>query len=125
MSLLVLAISLVFGVVVFIKLIGPDAWLIKGLRGDQFGAVVALCSILLCGMLIFFLLHLSLSLLEELPIRASAAAEVDSAAEYTQSLPSWDIIVCLLSFCLPILTGYLLSLIYRGVYGAVRRLALR
>ena len=125
MSFLILAISLVFGAAVFVILIGPDAWLIRGLRGDKFGAVVALFSILLCGMLIFFLLHFSLSLLEELPTRASAAADIDSAVEYTQNLSGWDIVTGLLSFCLPILTGYLLSLIYRGVYGAVRRFALR
>lgn len=125
MSFLILGISLIFGVAVFVKLIGSDAWLIRGLRGDKIGAVFVLCSILLCGALIFFLLHFSLSLLEELPARASATAEADSAAEYTARLSGWDIVVCLFSFCLPILTGYLLSLIYRAVYGAVRRLALQ
>ena len=121
---MILALSLAFGAIVFIKLIGPDAWLIRGLRGDKLGAVVALCSILLCGALIFFLLRFSLSLLQELPMGASAASERNSTPEYTQNLPIWDVIVFLLTFCVPIATGYLLSVIYRGVYRAVRRFAL-
>ena len=125
MSFMILALSLVFGAAVFVKLIGPDAWLIRGLRGDKLGAVIALCSILLCGALIFFMLQFSLSLIEELPMEASAASTMDLTPEYTQNLHMWDVIVCLLSFCVPIATGYLLSLIYRGVYRAVRRLALR
>jgi len=62
MSFVILGLSLVFGMIVFVKLIGPDAWLIRGLRGDKLGAVVALCSILLCGTLIFLLLRFSLSI---------------------------------------------------------------
>lgn len=125
MSFVILTLSLAFGAMVFVKLIGPDAWLIRGLRGDKLGAVIALCSILLCGMLIFLLLRFSLTLVEELPIRVSAAAAGDSPPQYAPGLPAWDVLVCLLSFCLPIITGYLLSLLYRGVYEAARRLALR
>jgi len=125
MSFVILALSLAFGAIVFVKLIGPDAWLIKGLRRDKLGAVVAFCSILLCGMLIFLLLRFSLSLVQELPIGVSAAAADDSSPEYAQRLQAWDGLVCLMSFCLPIITGYLLGLVYRGVYGAVTRLALR
>ena len=124
---MILALSLAIGAIVFVKLIGPDAWLIRGIRGDKLGAVVALCSILLCGALVFFLLRFSVSLLEDMPMGASASAASGKnlMPENTQNLNMWDVIVCLLSFCVPIATGYLLSLIYRGVYRAVRRLALR
>jgi len=125
MSFIILGLSLAFGMIVFVKLIGPDAWLIRGLRGDKLGAVVALCSILLCGTLIFLLLQFSLSMVQELPTAVSAAAARDSSPEYAQHLQAWDVLVCLASFCIPILTGYLLSLLYRGVYRAVTRLALR
>jgi hypothetical protein len=122
---MIFALSLAFGAVIFVRLIGPDAWLIRGLRGDKLGAIIALCSILLCGALIFFLLQFSLSFIGELPMGASAAPKEDFVSEYTQHLNIWDVIVCLLSFCVPIATGYLLSLIYRGIYRAVRRLAIR
>ena len=125
MSFVILALSLAFGAIVFVKLIGSDAWLIRGLRGDKLGAVVALCSILLCGMLIFLLLRFSLSLVQELPIGVSEAVAGDSSPQYAQRLHAWDGLVCLVSFCLPIITGYLLSLLYRGIYEAVRRLSLR
>ncbi|MBN2136546.1 MAG: hypothetical protein JW720_01945 [Sedimentisphaerales bacterium] len=125
MSLLIFALSLAFGVVVFVRLIGPDAWLIKGLRSDKIGAVVAFCSILVCGVAIFLLLQLSLSVLPTLVKEASAATDNDSAVEYRQGIQVWDVFACILSFCVPILTGYLLSVLYRGIYGAVRKLALR
>lgn len=119
---MILSISLAFGAIVFIRLIGPDAWLIRGLRGDKLGAVVALCSILMCGAAIFFLLRFSL---EQLPIGASAASGSDPSPEYGADLHIWDIISDLLAFCIPIATGCLLSIIYRGVYCAVQRFALR
>ncbi|MHC4742679.1 MAG: hypothetical protein ACYS8Z_12245 [Planctomycetota bacterium] len=122
---MILAISLAFGSIVFVRLIGSDSWLIRGLRCDKLGAIIALCSILLCGALIFFLLRFSLSHLQELPLGASAASEGDLAADYTQNLRIWDVILGLLTFCTPIVTAYLLSLIYRGICEAVRRLALR
>ena len=125
MSFMILAISLMFGAIVFVRLIGPDAWLIRGLRGDKLGAVIALCSILLCGALIFSFLRFSLSHLQELPIGASAAQNDDLPGSYTQPLRIWDVVFGLLTFCTPIATAYLLSLIYRGIYGAARRLALR
>ena len=125
MSLIILGLSLAFGMIVFVKLIGPDAWLIRGLRGDKLGAVVALCSIVLCGALILLLLRFSLSMVLELPIAVSAAAARDSSPEYAQRLQVWDIFVYLASFCLPILTGYVLSLLYRAVYRTVTRIALR
>lgn len=125
MSLMILAISLMFGAIVFVKLIGPDAWLIRGIRGDKLGAVIALCSILLCGAAIFFLLRFSLSHLQALPIGASAAQNDDLPVNYTQPLRIWDVVFGLLTFCTPIATAYLLSLIYRGIYEAARRLALR
>jgi len=111
--------------IVFVMLIGPEAWLIRGLRGDKLGAVVALCSIVLCGALILLLLRFSLSMVLELPIAVSAAAARDSSPEYAQRLQVWDIFVYLASFCLPILTGYVLSLLYRAVYRTVTRIALR
>jgi len=124
-SFVILGLSLAFGVIVFVKMIGPDAWLIRGLRGDKLGAVVALCSILLCGALILLLLQFSLSVVKELPIAVSAAAPRNSSPEYAQRPQAWDVLICLASFCIPIATGYLLSLLYRGVYRAVTRLALR
>ena len=125
MSIVILAISLVFGGIVFVKLIGSDAWLIKGLRGDKLGAVMALCSILLCGMLIFLLLRLSLSVIEDLSTGVSTAGAGDSSGQYGQRLQIWGVLVYLVSFCLPIITAYLLSVLYRVVYGAVRLLAVR
>lgn len=125
MSFVILGLSLAFGMVVFVKLIGPDAWLIRGLRGDKLGAVVALCSILLCGALILLLLRLSLSAIQELPTAVSAAATGDSPLQYAKRLQVWDVFANLASFCLPILTGYLLSLLYRGVYRTITRIALR
>jgi hypothetical protein len=122
---MIFALSLAFGAVIFVRLIGPDAWLIRGLRGDKLGAIIALCSILLCGALIFFLLQFSLSFIGELPIGASAASNGDFVPEYSRRLNMWNVIVGLLSFCVPLATGCLLSLIYRGVYRAVRRLAIR
>lgn len=125
MSLLFFVLSLVFGAVIFVKLIGPDSWLIKGLRGDKIGAVVAFCTIILCGAVIFFSLRFSLSLLPDLLTGALAGTDNRVNVEYAQKANVWDGIVCFLSFCVPILTGYLLSLLYRGVYGVAKRFALR
>jgi hypothetical protein len=125
MSLLLLVFSLVFGAIIFVKLIGPDSWLIKGLRGDKIGAVVAFCTIILCGAVIFFSLRFSLSLLPDLLTGAWAGPDNRVNVEYAQKANVLDGIVCFLSFCVPILTGYLLSLLYRGVYGVVKRFALR
>jgi len=125
MSFMILALSLAFGAMVFVRLIGSDTWLIKGLRGDKLGAIVALCSILLCGAVIFFLLRFSLSLLQELPAGASAASDTELTPEYAQHFHIWDVVLGLLTFCTPIATAYLLSLIYKGIYQAVRRLAIR
>ena len=119
------ALSLTLGAVIFARLIGPDAWLIKGLRGDKPGAVVAFCSTVLCGALIFLLLRSSVSLLPHLIRRAYGVTEADLAAEYPQQLQIWDAIVCLVAFCVPIVTGYMLSVLYRGISGLVKRLKLR
>jgi hypothetical protein len=125
MSLLLFVLSLVLGAIIFVKLIGPDSWLIKGLRGDKIGAVVAFCTIILCGAVIFFSLRFSLSLLPDLLTGALAGPDNRVNVEYAQKANVLDGIVCFLSFCVPILTGYLLSLLYRGVYLVVKRLAWR
>lgn len=125
MSLLLFVFSLIFGAIIFVKLIGLDSWLIKGLRGDKIGAVVAFCTIILCGAVIFFSLRFSLSLLPNLLTGALAGPDSRVNVEYVQKADVWDGIVCFLSFCVPILTGYLLSLLYRGVYQVVKRFALR
>ena len=125
MSLLLFVFSLVLGAIIFVKLIGPDSWLIRGLRGDKIGAVVAFCTIILCGAVIFFSLRFSLSLLPNLLSGALAGPDNSVKVEYAQKANVWDGIVCVLSFCVPILTGYLLSLLYRGVYQVVKRFALR
>jgi hypothetical protein len=125
MSLLLFVFSLVFGVIIFVKLIGPDSWLIRGLRGDKIGAVVAFCTIILCGGVIFFSLRFSLSLLPNLLTGALAGPDNRVNVEYAQKANVWDGIECFLSFCVPILTCYLLSLLYRGVYRVVKRFALR
>lgn len=127
MSLLLFALSMIFGALLFVKLIGPDAWLIRGLRGDKIGAVLAFCTIIPCGILIFLLLRFSLSLLPGLITGTSpaAAADTNSTTEYAEKVQVCHIAVCLMSFCVPIVTGYLLSLLYRAVYGIVRRLAFR
>lgn len=125
MSLLFFVLSLVFGAIIFVKFIGPDSWLIRGLRGDKIGAVIAFCTIILCGTVIFFSLRFSLSLLPDLLTGALAGPDNRVNVEYAQKANVWDGIVCFLSFCVPILTGYLLSLLYRGVYGVAKRFALR
>lgn len=125
MSLLLLVFSLVFGAIIFVKLIGPDSWLIKGLRDDKIGAVVAFCTIILCGAVIFFSLRFSLSLLPDLLTDALSGPDNRLKAEYAQKANMWDGIVWLVSFGIPILTCYLLSLLYRGVYRVVKRFALR
>ena len=128
MSVIVLVlfmISLGFGAMVFVRLIGPDAWLIKGLRGDRPGAIVAFCTIVLCGVVIFLGLRFSLSLLPDLLSSRRAGVEPDSAAEYAYGAQVVNGIVWLLSLCVPILTGYLLGVLYRSVYRICRRLALR
>jgi hypothetical protein len=125
MSLLFFVLSLVFGAIIFVKFIGPDSWLIRGLRGDKIGAVIAFCTIILCGAVIFFSLRFSLSLLPDLLTGALAGPDNRVNVEYAQKANVWDGIVCFLSFCVPILTGYLLSLLYRGVYGVAKRFALR
>jgi len=125
MSLLLFVFSLLFGAVIFVKLIGSDSWLIKGLRGDKIGAVVAFCTIILCGAVIFFSLRFSLSFLPNLLTDALAGPDNRVKVEYAQTANMWDAIVWFLSLCVPILTGYLLSLLYRGVYRVVKRFALR
>jgi amino acid transporter len=125
MSALLFVFSLVLGAIIFVKLIGPDSWLIEGLRGDKIGAVVAFCTIILCGAVIFFSLRFSLSLLPNLLTGALAEPDNRVNVEYAQKANVWHGVVYFLSFCVPILTGYLLSLLYRGVYRVVKRFALR
>src|SRR4030042_3386198 len=99
MSLLLFVLSLVFGTVIFVKLIGPDSWLINGLRGDKIGAVVAFCTIILCGAVIFFYLRFSLSLIPDLLTGALAGPDNRVEVEYAQKANVWDGIVCFLFFC--------------------------
>ena len=125
MSLLISALSLALGAIVFIKLIGPDAWLIRGLKSDSLGAVVVFCSILACGILMFLLLRFSVYLLPNPAQGDSAVNAEDLTTGYAQGAQVWDAFVCLMSFCIPILTGYLLSVVYRGAYRVVKRFAPR
>jgi len=85
--------------------------------------VLAFCSIALSGVVIFLLLRFSISLLAGMLNGAAHGSETDLRVDYPRQIDVLNGLVCLMSFCLPILTGYLLSLLYKGIYKVIRHFA--
>jgi len=117
-----LVLSVILGAFVFVRLIGPDAWLIKGLRGDQPAAVVAFCSLVVCGGLIFCGLRFSLSSASALFEGVVWGTTAESPVERGRSMEIWNAMAWFLSLCVPVLTALVLSTAYRWVDRVLRRI---
>lgn len=125
MFLFLFLLSVTVGVVLFVGLLGHDAWLIKGLKEDRVGAIIATCFVVVCAILLVILLRFLLHLIPDLFATASTGANRHLPAESTKVVPVWDIILWFLFFCTPILSGFLLYVLYRTMHSVIKKFALR
>lgn len=110
------SLSVAVGAVLFIRLLGPDAWLVKGLREDKVSAVVVTCFVVVCAVLLIISLVFLLRIIPSLWAPAIAAADNDMQTEHLHESLVWNVVHWFLSLCIPILSGYLLYLLYSMVY---------
>ena len=106
--------SVAAGAVLFIRLLGPDDWLVKGLREDRGSAVVVTCCVVLCAVLLIILLFLFLRVIPSL--WTPAVAGTDMPTEHSHEFRVWNIVHWFLCLCIPIISGYLLYLLYSAGY---------
>jgi len=129
MAILLLALfplSVAIGMAIFIRRLGPDAWLIRGLKDDSMAAVVVMCLLIVGAISLVFALRCSLSFI---PTSSAAAvgttefgpSQAIAAAENSQAGSVLPIVRWLLLLCIPIVSGYLLSVLYRPVDWMARR----
>ena len=124
MLLFLLLLSIAVGVILFVKLLGPDAWLIKGLMEDKIGAIVGICLVVVSAILLSILLRFFLLNIPVLLAASSVGPDKDSIREYAQQTYAWDIVVRLLILCIPIVTAYLLYQLYRATNWVIRKFVL-
>ncbi len=115
MSSVLFLISVTCGAILFFKLTGPDTWLVKGLREDRIGAVIATCFLGICAILLLALLYVLLPLIPASLAAAFTGPEKDLSQEDTDESFLGDITRWILLLGVPILAGYLLHWIYRLV----------
>jgi len=125
MAILLLALfplSVAIGMAIFIRRLGPDAWLIRGLKDDSMAAVVVMCLLIVGAISLVFALRCSLSFIPT----SSAAAVGTTEFGPSQAIAAAEgsvlpIVRWLLLLCIPIVSGYLLSVLYRPVDWMARR----
>jgi len=113
--------SVACGVLLFVRLTGSDAWLTKGLRDDKFGAIVVMCTLIVCAILLFILLRASLSPIMVSLAAASKTPDNDFPRENVQEAFAGGIVYWLLLLCIPIISGYLLYWLYRTVHWVIKK----
>ena len=119
--LILFLLSTAGGVLLFVRLTGSDAWLTKGLREDKFSAVVVMCTLIVCAILLFILFRASLSPIMVSLAAASRTPDSDLPAENVQDTFTGGIIYWLLLLCVPILSAYLLHWLYRSVHWVIKK----
>lgn len=115
--------SLVCGAFLFAKLTSSDVWLTKGLREDRIGAVIVACVLGACAIVLLTSLYVLLPLIPASLSTALAVPNKDSAGGDTQETLVMDIIGWLLLLCIPIISAYLLFLLYRTVHWVIKKSA--
>ncbi len=128
------SVSVAAGAVLFVRLLGPDDWLVKGLREDKGSAVVVTCCVVVCAVLLMISLIFFLRVIPSLlayvlylpfwqPLLAAAIAGSDSEVPTGHARESlvWNVVHWFLSLCIPIVSGYLLHLLYSAGYRVFRR----
>jgi hypothetical protein len=113
--------SVVCGAFLFARLISFDAWLTKGLREDKIGAVIVVCFLGVCAFVLLTLLYVFLPLIPASLTAAFAVPDKDLTGENTQGTLVEDIIRWFLLLCIPILSAYLLYLLYRTVHWVIKK----
>lgn len=106
-------VSVVAGLIVFVSRLGPDDWLLKGLRDDKIAPVVVMCLLVILGILLFFSLIFLLRVISGTIAIAFARAVLGMPVEEGQRIPTWDVVNGLLLLGAPVVSGYLLYLLYQ------------
>ncbi len=117
--------SLILGGIVFVAMLGRDAWLIKGLRRDDVTAILVACILLVVGLALFAGLR---TLLTRIPhaLAAALAPVPQWSPEPLQTAtetPFADAAGWFLSLCAPVLASFLLYGIYSTGCWVVRCLS--
>ena len=117
-----LVLSLVLGGIVFVVLLGRDAWLIKGLRRDDATAIVVACVLLVVGLALFAVLR---AVLTKIPhtlagVLAPVSQWSPDAVHTSATTPFAEAAGWFLGLCAPVLASFLLYGIYRAGCWVVR-----
>jgi len=113
--------SITCGALLFVKLTSSDAWLAKGIKEDRIGAVVVACFLGVCAIALLILLYVLLPLIPASLAAAFAGPDKTFPGEDTHEAVVGDIISWLLLLCIPILSAYLLYLLYRTVHWIIKK----
>jgi hypothetical protein len=113
--------SVICGAFLFTSLASSDAWLAKGLREDKIGAVIVACFLGVCAIALLTLLYVFLPLIPASLTAALAGPDKNLPGEGAQETIVVDIIRWFLLLCIPILSAYLLYLLYRAVHWVIKK----
>jgi uncharacterized membrane protein len=114
--------SITCGALLFVKLASSDVWLAKGIKEDRIGAVIVACFLGVCAIALLILLYMLLPLIPASLAEAFAGpGKTFPGAEDTHEAFVGDIISWLLLLCIPILSAYLLYLLYRTVHWVIKK----
>jgi hypothetical protein len=114
--------SITCGALLFVKLASSDAWLTKGIKEDRIGAVVVACFLGVCAIALLIFLYMFLPLLPASIAEAFAGPDKTfPGTDETHEAFVGDIINWFLLLCIPILSAYLLYLLYRTVHWVIKK----